>query len=52
MNSYFDSGIEYNRTHPFRSNREQFQTPLNERNWEWSYLVVSNTYFTFFKYPL
>ncbi|KAH8418221.1 hypothetical protein KR222_001475 [Zaprionus bogoriensis] len=39
MNSYFDSGIEYNRTHPFRSKFDQLQTPLNEKNWEWTYLV-------------
>lgn len=42
MNSYFDSGIEYNRTHPFHAKRDEFQTPLDERNWEWSYLVVSD----------
>lgn len=43
MNSYFDSAIEYNRTNPISLARssEQAQTVQNEKNWEWTYLVVS-----------
>ncbi|XP_034107550.1 adenylyl cyclase X E isoform X1 [Drosophila albomicans] len=39
MNSQFDSGIEGNRTHPFRSNIDRIPTTHNEKNWEWTYLV-------------
>lgn len=45
MNSYCDSGIEYNRTHPFHPKRDEIQTSLDERNWEWSYLVVGDRSF-------
>jgi len=47
MDSYFDSAIEYNRTNPISLARtsEQSQTVQNEKNWEWSYLVVSGSYF-------
>ncbi|XP_017842246.1 adenylyl cyclase X E [Drosophila busckii] len=40
MNSYFDSGIEYNGSQPFRNNFEQFRPQHNEKSWEWSYLVL------------
>ncbi|XP_030570584.1 adenylyl cyclase X E isoform X1 [Drosophila novamexicana] len=29
----------HDRTHPFRSHVEHVQTALNEKNWEWSFLV-------------
>jgi len=43
MDSYFDSAIEYNRSNPISLARtsSQAQTVQNEKNWEWSYLVVS-----------
>ncbi|KAM8710536.1 hypothetical protein ACLKA7_017195 [Drosophila subpalustris] len=42
MNSQFDTDsidIDSNRAHPFRSNIEQFPAALNEKNWEWTFLV-------------
>ncbi|XP_032598673.2 adenylyl cyclase X E isoform X2 [Drosophila grimshawi] len=39
MNSKYDSGMGHNRAHLFGSHVEHFQTTLNEKNWEWSYLV-------------
>ncbi|XP_023169792.2 adenylyl cyclase X E isoform X2 [Drosophila hydei] len=36
MNSQYNAS---NRTNSFRSNHEHVQTTINEKNWEWSYLV-------------